>query len=177
MGRSSASILMNSKTLLRIRSSTFPGLALALGLFLAGDCLAQQNKELTEGELVEYRPGDPALTKKVWNQFYAGDDESELPKPLIAAGKKMVPDICAAIAHPDMKMRRYAMTALGEIGDKAALPALESILKDKKELGYMRGDALYAIHKIDKALGVKYAKEFGPADEYLKMVADEILVK
>jgi len=135
---------------------------------------AQQNKELTEAELVEYRPGDPKTTKKIWDRFYAGDYEEDLPKPLIAAGKKMVPMICEAITHPDMKMRRYAMTALGEIGDKAALQTLETILKDTRELEYMRGDALYAIHNIDKALGLKYAKEFGPANEYLKMVAAEI---
>ncbi len=158
----------------RIRSCTF--IALGLGLFLS-PCQAQQNKELTEAELVEYRPVEGGATKKVWDKFYAGDDEAELPKPLIAAGKKMVPDICAAIAHPDMKMRRYAMSALGEIGDKAALPALESILKDKKELGYMRGDALQAIHQIDKALGVKYAKEFRKDDEYLEMIAVELLGK
>lgn len=151
---------------------------LVLGLtLLTVPCLAQQNKELTEAELVEYRTGEAKVTKKVWDQFYAGDEESTLPDPLVKAGKKMVPAICAAIAHPDMRMRRYAMTALGEIGDKAALPALESILKDKKELGYMRGDALQAIHQLDKTLGMKYAKEFAPADEYLKMVADEILAK
>lgn len=150
--------------------------SLAVGLAVSSS-LAQQNKELTEAELVEYRPGDPATTKKVWDKFYAGDYEEDLPKPLIAAGKKMVPAICTAIAHPDMRMRRYAMTALGEIGDKTALPALESILKDKKELEYMRGDALYAIHAIDKGLGLKYAKEFGSANEYLKMVAEEISKK
>ncbi len=165
---------MIPSTLTRLRSLAF--LVLAAGASLS-PCLAQQNKELTEAELVEYRTGDPAVTKKVWDKFYAGDDEGELSKPLIAAGKKLVPAICAAIAHPDMRLRRYAMTALGEIGDKAALPALESILKDKKELGYMRGDALQAIHLIDKALGVKYAKEFASADEYLKMVAEEIIPK
>ena len=155
-------------------SPVFFALALAL---CQGASLAQQNKELTEAELVEYRPGDPAAVKKVWDKFYAGDYEQDLPKPLIAAGKKMVPDICKAIALPDMKMRRYAMTALGEVRDKAALPALETILKDGKELEYMRGDALYAIHRIDKALGSKYVKEFGTANDYLKMVADEIKKK
>lgn len=152
---------------------SFAVFAYVFGLTL-GTSQAQLNKELTEAELVEYRPGDPKVTLKVWDKFYAGDYEEDLPKPLIAAGKKMVPEICEAISHPNMKMRRYAMTALGVIGDKAALPALESILKDKKELEYMRGDALYAIHKIDKELGLKYAKSFGGANEYLKMVAEEI---
>jgi hypothetical protein len=155
-----------------IRQVSFIALFMALSL---GSSQAQLNKELTEAELVEYRPGDPKTTLKVWDRFYAGDYEEDLPKPLIKGGKKMVPEICEAIAHPDMKLRRYAMTALGEIGDKAALPALETILKDKRELEYMRGDALYAIHKIDKALGLKYAKEFGTANEYLKMVAEELV--
>lgn len=163
-----------TKSLFSFRAITM--LAVALGITL-GSCPAQQNKELTEAELVEYRPGDSAATKKVWDKFYKGDYEEDLPKPLMAAGKKMVPDICKAIAHPDMRMRRYAMTALGEIGDKEALPSLETILKDKKELEYMRGDALYAIHKIDKALGLKYAKEFGTANDYLKMVAGELTKK
>ena len=155
----------------------FPVLVALTLAFCQGVSLAQQNKELTEAELVEYRPGDTAAVKKVWDKFYAGDHEPDLPKPLIAAGKKMVPDICKAIGHPDMKMRRYAITALGEIRDKAALPALETILKDKKELEYMRGDALYAIHRIDKELGLKYGKEFGSANDYLKMVAEEIKKK
>ena len=162
------------KTLSRKLSPAVCAIALA---FCQGVTLAQQNKELTEAELVEYRPGDPATVKKVWDKFYAGDYEPDLPKPLIAAGKKMVPDICKAIAHPDMKMRRYAITALGEIRDKSALPSLETILKNKKELEYMRGDALYAIHRIDKELGLKYGKEFGPANDYLTMVAEEIKKK
>ena len=150
--------------------------ALSLGIPFC-NLSAKPNKELTEAELVEYRPGDETATKKVWDKFYKGDSEEELPKPLIAAGKKMVPDICKAIAHADMRLRRYAMTALGEIGDKAALPALEAILKDKNELEYMRGDALYAIHKIDKTLGLKYVKQFGAENEYLKMVAGELTKK
>ena len=146
-----------------------------IGLVFAGVPVeAQLNKELTEAELVEYRPGEAKTNKAVWDKFYAGDLEEDLPKPLIAAGKAMVPDICTAIAHPNMRLRRYAMTALGEIGDKAALPSLEAILKDKKELEYMRGDALYAIHRIDKALGLKYGKEFRDSNDYLKMVAEEI---
>jgi len=135
---------------------------------------AQANKELTEAELIEYRPGDSNLFKPVWDEFYAGDFEGDLPKPLIAAGKPMVADICNAIAHPDMRFRRYAMTALGEIGDRAALPALAAILKDRNELDYMRGDALEAIHRIDKTLGLKYGKEFGGENDYLKMIASEI---
>ena len=163
---------------LKIPAPTLFPVIFALALTLCqGTVSAKPNKELTEAEMVEYRPGDPAATKKVWDKFYAGDHEPDLPKPLIAAGKKMVPDICKAIAHPDMKLRRYAITALGEIRDKAALPALETILKDKKELEYMRGDALYAIHRIDKELGLNYGKEFGTANDYLKMVAEEIKKK
>ena len=160
---------------LKTPSLRWSSVLLALAFtFCQGICQAKPNKELTEAELVEYRPGDPAVVKKTWDKFYAGDYEPDLPKPLIAAGKKMVPDICKAIAHPNMRMRRYAMTALGEIRDKSALPALETILKDKNELEYMRGDALYAIHRIDKELGLKYVKEFGTANDYLKMVAEEI---
>ena len=41
----------------------------------------------------------------------------------------------------------------------------------------MRGDALYAIHRIDKELGLNYGKELGTANDYLKMVAEEIRKK
>lgn len=136
---------------------------------------AQLNKELTEAELVEYRPEETKASKKVWDRFYAGDYEADLPKPLIKGGKTMVPAICEAITNPNMRLRRYAITALGEIGDKTALPTLETILKDKKELEYMRGDALEAIHRLDQVLGLKYAQEFKNTNDYLKMVAGEIM--
>lgn len=58
----------------------------------------------------------------MWNKFYAGDEEPELDDPLIEAGKDMTLVICEAVRNRDMFSRRYAIGALGFIGDKRALP-------------------------------------------------------
>jgi hypothetical protein len=123
---------------------------------------------------VEYRVGGSRFNK-VWHTFYVeADHEPEIDDPLIAAGRVMTSAICEAIAHPDMKRRRYAIGALGYIGDKRALPTLERILKDKDEIYYFRGDALHAIYQIDKKRGFLYAEQFANEHDYLKMMAGAI---
>ncbi|MES2877760.1 MAG: hypothetical protein V4713_05005 [Pseudomonadota bacterium] len=120
---------------------------------------------------VEYRTGGQHFDK-VWHAFYVeGDHEPELDDPLIAAGRAMTLAICEAIAHPDMKRRRYAIGALGYIRDKRALPTLENILKDRTEIYYFRGDALHAIYQIDKKLGSQYAVQFANEHDFLKRLA------
>jgi len=131
---------------------------LVLFLFFSFHASANEGKE--------YRPGGEKWAK-VWNKFYAGNHEPELDDPLIEAGKTMTLVICDAIKNKDMRMRRYAIGALGYIGDKRALPSLETILKSKDEIYYFRGDALHAIYQIDRSLGKKYAKEYGREHEYL----------
>jgi hypothetical protein len=121
----------------------------------------------------EYRPGGQAFAS-VWSRFYGGDHEPELDDPLIEAGRKMTRVICEAIKNKDMKYRRYAISALGYIGDKRALPTLENILKSKNEIYYFRGDALHSIYQIDKALGKKFAAEYGDEHEYLKRLQESI---
>jgi hypothetical protein len=62
-----------------------------------------------------YRPGGQSFSE-TWHRFYdLGDHEPELDDPLIQRGETMVPAICAAVAHKDMKYRRYALGALGYI--------------------------------------------------------------
>jgi hypothetical protein len=119
-------------------------------LFLSWPCIANE---------IEYRTGGKHFDK-VWHAFYVeGDHERELADPLIAAGSAMTMAICEAISHPDMKRRRYAIGALGYLGDKRALPALEKILGSSAEIYYFRGDALQAIYLIDKSLGTRYARQ------------------
>ena len=126
---------------------------------------------------VEYRTGNGKF-ERAWQAFYGeADHEPELDDPLIAAGAKMALPICEAIAHKDMKRRRYAIGALGFIAAPAAMPCLEAILKDKTEIDYFRGDALKSIYQIDHALGRKYAAEYQNDADYLKMVADAIFKK
>lgn len=121
----------------------------------------------------EYRPGGQAFAS-IWNRFYSGNHEPELDDPLINAGRTMTLVICEAIKNKDMRLRRYAIGALGYIGDERALPTLEMILKSKEEIYYFRGDALHAIYQINKSLGKKYAKEYGDEHEYLKMLQEYI---
>ncbi|MDK2126149.1 HEAT repeat domain-containing protein [Parachitinimonas caeni] len=138
---------------------------LALLGMLGGACMA--------GE-VEYRTGGPRFAK-VWQVFYVeADHESEIDDPLIAAGAAMTPAIVEAVAHRDMKRRRYALGALGFIQDRRALPVLERILKNQGESVYCRGDALHAIYQIDRALGTRYARQFARDDPYLTRLATDI---
>lgn len=123
---------------------------------------------------VTYRPGGSSFAN-AWHQFYElGDHEPELDDPLIRRGPAMVPAICSAVSHADMKYRRYALSALGYIRDPTALPCLEKILRDDAELGYIRGDALQAIYQIDQPLGERYAVEYGNQGSYLRMMAELI---
>jgi hypothetical protein len=122
---------------------------------------------------LEYQPGGLRF-QRVWVRFYNGDHEPELDDPLIEAGKEMTPAICDAILHKDMRLRRYAISALGFIGDKRAIPALEHILKDSTELEYFRGDALKAIYQLNSQLGSRYAVQYEHENRYLTMVSDAI---
>lgn len=116
---------------------------------------------------VEYSPGG-RKAHKVWDKFYKGDHEPELPLPLVAAGTTMVPAICAAVAHPDMRLRRYAISALGTLRDKRALGTLTKILRNNSEIDYFRGDALEAIYQIDRKLGLKLSGDFKNEPNYLQ---------
>ena len=89
----------------------------------------------------------------------------------------MVPAICEAVRHKDMKRRLYAIDALGYIGDRRSLPVLVGILDDVSESDDMRSEALISIYRIDRALGTRYARQYRHADERTAMVADAILRK
>lgn len=122
----------------------------------------------------EYRPGGTQWVK-VWQEFYNNPVcEGDLMNPLVNADKAMMPVILEAISHRDMKLRRYAIGALGWLKDRKALPALEKILKDETEINYFLGDALHSIFLIDRSLGIKYAKEFKMKDDYLKTIGEAI---
>ena len=117
---------------------------------------------------MQYKPGGSRFARR-WQEFYAaGRHESELATPLIKGGPAMVPAISEAIKHPDMKYRRYAISALGAIRDKRAVPVLTNILQRADEIDYFRGDALEAIYQIDRQLGVKLADQYKDETNYLK---------
>lgn len=140
--------------------------ALVVGLLIASPCLAGD---------VAYRPGGKQFAE-AWHAFYdLSDHEPEIDDPLIKRGRPMVPSICSAIQHKDMKYRRYAIGALGYIGDRRALPTLEAILSDRTELEYFRGDALHSIYQLDRKLGLRYAKQYQRENKYLTMISRAIL--
>ncbi len=128
-------------------------------------------------EGVVYTPGGEEWAK-TWKTFY-GDaaEESEISAPLLKAGPKMVPAIVEAIAHKDMRHRRYAISALGNLKDKRAVERLTAILKDASEEDYFRGDALVAIYQIDQTLGTQLAKQYAGQGDNLKTMSDAILTK
>ena len=99
--------------------------------------------------LHQYRPGG-ARFKPAWDTFYSASHEPDIDDPLIAAGKDMISAICEAVLHQDMQFRRYAIGALGFIGDPRALPTLDQILEEASVIDYVRGAALKAIYGIDR---------------------------
>jgi SH3-like domain-containing protein len=126
---------------------------------------------------VAYRTGGPEWAK-TWKVFYdVVDHEPEISTPLVKAGPQMVPAILEAIAHKDMKRRRYAISALGNLKDRRALDALTAIVKDESEEDYFRGDAITAIYQIDQDLGTQLAKEYAGQGDNLKMMTEAIITK
>ncbi|RJQ52309.1 MAG: HEAT repeat domain-containing protein [Actinobacteria bacterium] len=100
--------------------------------------------------------------ESTWRESYRPElpHEPELDDPLIAAGSPMVLAVCEAVEHADTKYRRYALGALGFIGDRRALPTLQRILDDPSELDYIREDALQAIYQIDETRGMQIALRY-----------------
>jgi|GEM_PF-1026026 len=124
---------------------------------------------------IDYRTGGKRFAE-TWHAFYdLSDHVPEIDDPLIAAGRPMVPAICEAIAHQDMKYRRYAIGALGYIGDRKAVPTLVGLLENASEKAYFRSDALLAIYQIDQPLGTRYARQYRYADKPIAMIAEAIL--
>jgi hypothetical protein len=124
----------------------------------------------------EYWTGGKQLTE-TWRQFYRPEvpHEPELDDPLIAAGPKMVPAICEAVKHKDMKYRRYAIGALGHLADKGAISTLVTILEDQTEEEYFRADALQSIYQIDAARGKELAPRYRESGEMLGPIAQAVL--
>lgn len=130
-------------------------------------------------ESVDYQPGG-AKWAEVWQAFYDNPgSEADLMTPLVMAGPKMVPVILEAISHKDMRLRRYAIGALGNIDDARSLEPLAAIARDKSELDYFRGDALHAIYQLDQGLGSEMAGEFADEDDVqnLKDICEAISKK
>ena len=116
----------------------------------------------------------PGPHEEVWIAFYwEGASESNLVEILVNAGPEMVPSIVEAIRDRQMYARRIAISALGLLKQRDALPALMDILNDESEQDNVRADALEAIHGIDAGAGQDAASELLSAPESL----DNVLIK
>jgi len=121
----------------------------------------------------------PGTFDREWRKFYfEADGEGSIIPNLMEGGIAMVPAICEAVTDRKMRMRRYAIGALGHFGDRRAILTLETIYADATEDALFRGDALEAIFCIDQELGRRYAKQVlrrnYDDDNYLKKRAVEV---
>lgn len=104
----------------------------------------------------------PRSPEDAVRQFYdtTGKMEDQIMDPLILAGPKVVPLLNHDVQSKDMPGRRYAILALGHIGDRRALATLKKILDDPNEVPLLQGDALEAIALIDSAAGQDEARRY-----------------
>lgn len=102
-----------------------------------------------------------AAPEHIINRFYTEKDlaEDQLIDSLILAGSKMVPLLEQEILKKEIPRRRYAISALGHLGNNKSITILEHILQDKSEKEVFRADALEAIAGIN----LTYAQKIAPA--------------
>jgi len=87
------------------------------------------------------------------------DAEDQLMDPLILAGKSVVPLLIKEVQSKEAPRRRYAIHALGQLGDSSVLETLKTVLSDPSEADFFRCDALEAIALIDREKGNGLAQQ------------------
>ncbi len=99
---------------------------------------------------------DPAVAL---DDFYSYDGaEDTLMDPLIVAGNDVVPLVLEQIVKADMVKRRYAIQALGNIGDASAIPTLKLLAESESEPGYIRCVSTQSVAHIDWNAGRELAQ-------------------
>lgn len=108
-------------------------------------------------------PKNPEVAVKLFYEREVAEDQ--LMDPLILAGSGVIPLLERDLLNPDMPRRRYAITALGVIGEKSALPVLSKALRiDADPDDYIQCDVLTAIAMIDHAEGLRAASKVYKTD-------------
>lgn len=91
----------------------------------------------------------PSSPEQAMNTFLNGNvTEDQIMDPLILKGEEVLPILHQIVRDPQMKRRRYAIGAMGNIGSEASLPILKSIYLSNNEVSYIRCDAFLSIVMI-----------------------------
>jgi nucleotide-binding universal stress UspA family protein len=76
-------------------------------------------------------PGDDARPEELIRLFARGDTLSRQASEVLAArGSAVLPQLMAALGHPEPFVRQYALRTLGSIGDDTSLDAITDRLND-----------------------------------------------
>jgi HEAT repeat protein len=89
------------------------------------------------------------ITETDWAVFIGRHDSwmrQEVAGALIAIGDSSVDPLMDALRHEDRQVRGYATAALGEIGEKRAIEALNPLLQDEDR--QVREAAAEALRKL-----------------------------
>jgi hypothetical protein len=89
--------------------------------------------------------------------------EEYLQDPIKEAGYSIGPLLTASIGDKNMKFRRYAISALGDIHYAPAIPVLRSIAFNPNELDYIRADAREAIISLNEGDTAEAVNKLSPA--------------
>ena len=114
--------------------------------------------------------GKPRLNEKdaqkFLNYFYNDKVPEEITyRYLLTAGRGIVHYLIDEVLKRDMSKRVYAIGALGESGDRRALPVLIKILDDNSEIHDFREEALVDICYLDKSLGEEMIQKYAGQSE------------
>jgi 5'-3' exonuclease len=90
--------------------------------------------------------------------------EDQIMDPLILMGSEMIPRLSKEILNKNMIHRRYAIGAIGNIGDENAISILVSIVNDHQEIDYFRCDSLNSIAMINKEKAKQLALKYRQSD-------------
>lgn len=102
--------------------------------------------------------------------YQDGRAEDEIMDPLIIRGEKIASDVLFLIEDRELPYRRYAISYLGLLKYKDAIPILESMALDASEEFYIRADALEAIYAIDQVRGKGLARQLDELAENSSVV-------
>jgi len=104
-----------------------------------------------------------------------GVEEDELMDPLIAARGDVLPAVIKAIPFMAMPMQAYAVTFLGNQGDRRSLALLHQLLGSEAENAALRSDALQSIARVDPQEGRRLALLYRDRADAIGFMANQVL--